>query len=310
MAKRKQPAGPAVAIVGAPLDLGAGRRGVDMGPSALRTAGLNARLSALGYRVEDLGNVRVEQQESSAPGPRNARFLPAIAGTCQELANRVERAADEGKTPLVLGGDHSIAVGTVSGLAESMKKRGQKLGLIWMDAHSDMNTPGTSPSGNVHGMPLACLIGTGPKALTHLNGWSPKVDPKNVVLIGIRDVDLDERPLVRRSGVRVFTMRDIDERGMRAVMHDALAVAGEGTGGIHLSLDMDGVDPREAPGVGTPVRGGFSYREAHLAMEIICDSRLMRSMEVVEVNPILDEANRTALLGVELVLSAMGKRIL
>jgi arginase len=310
MAKKRQPAGPAVAIVGAPLDLGAGRRGVDMGPSALRTAGLNARLSALGYRVEDLGNVQVEQQESSTPGPKNARYLPAIAATCQELADRVERAADEGKIPLVLGGDHSIAVGTVSGMAESMKKRGQKLGIIWMDAHTDMNTPGTSPSGNVHGMPLACIVGTGPKSLTHLNGWSPKVDAKNVVLIGIRDVDLDERPMVRRSGVRVFTMRDIDERGMTAVMHEALAVAGEGTGGIHLSLDMDGVDPREAPGVGTPVRGGFSYREAHLAMEIICDSRRMRSMEVVEVNPILDDANRTALLGVELVLSAMGKRIL
>jgi arginase len=310
MAKKRQPAGPAVAIVGAPLDLGAGRRGVDMGPSALRTAGLNARLSALGYRVDDLGNVQVEQPESSTPGPRNARYLPAIAATCQDLANRVERAADEGRIPLVLGGDHSIAVGTVSGMAESLKKRGQKLGVIWMDAHTDMNTPGTSPSGNVHGMPLACLIGTGPKALTHLNGWSPKVEARNVVLIGIRDVDLDERPIVRRSGVRVFTMRDIDERGMTAVMHEALAVAGEGTGGIHLSLDMDGVDPREAPGVGTPVRGGFSYREAHLAMEIICDSRRMRSMEVVEVNPILDEANRTALLGVELVLSAMGKRIL
>ncbi len=311
MAKTKQQgSGPTVAIVGAPLDLGAGRRGVDMGPSAIRTAGLNARLTTLGYRVEDLGNVSVEQQESSKPGSQDARFLSAIASTCQELAVRVERAAEQGKIPLVLGGDHSIAVGTFSGMAEAWRKRGQKLGLIWMDAHTDMNTPGTSPSGNVHGMPLACLIGTGPKALTHLNGWGPKVDPKNVVLIGIRDVDLDERPLVRRSGVRVFTMRDVDERGMRTVMHEALAVAGEGTDGIHLSLDMDGVDPREAPGVGTPVRGGFSYREAHLAMEILCDSRLMRSMEVVEVNPILDDANRTALLAVELVLSAMGKRIL
>jgi arginase len=310
MAKTRQASGPAVAIVGAPLDLGAGRRGVDMGPSAIRTAGLNARLTSLGYHVEDLGNVGVEQQESSKPGPASARYLPAIAATCAELAARVERAADQGKIPLVLGGDHSIAVGTFSGMAEAWKKRGGKLGIIWMDVHTDMNTPGTSPSGNVHGMPLACLIGTGPRVLTHLNGWGPKADPKNVVLIGIRDVDLDERPLVRRSGVRVFTMRDIDERGMRAVMHDALAVAGEGTDGIHLSLDMDGVDPREAPGVGTPVRGGFSYREAHLAMEIVSDSRLMRSMEVVEVNPILDEANRTALLAVELVLSAMGKRIL
>ncbi|HPT25356.1 MAG TPA: arginase [Bryobacteraceae bacterium] len=310
MAKRRQTSGPAVAIMGVPLDLGAGRRGVDMGPSAIRTAGLNARLEGLGYRVEDLGNVGVEQPESSEPGAVSARYLPAIAATCAELAVRVEQAAGQGKIPLVLGGDHSIAVGTFSGMAEAWKKRGQKLGVIWMDAHTDMNTPGTSPSGNIHGMPLACLVGTGPKALTQLNGWGPKADPKNVALIGIRDVDLDERPLVRRSGVRVFTMRDIDERGMRAVMHDALAVAGEGTDGIHLSLDMDGVDPREAPGVGTPVRGGFSYREAHLAMEMVADSRLMRSMEVVEVNPILDEANRTALLAVELVLSAMGKRIL
>lgn len=310
MAKRRQASGPAMAIVGVPLDLGAGRRGVDMGPSAIRTAGLNARLEGLGYRVEDLGNIGVEQPESSKPGSASARFLSAIATTCTELAARIEKAASQGKIPLVLGGDHSIAVGTFGGMAEAWKQRGQKLGIIWMDAHTDMNTPGTSPSGNVHGMPLACLVGTGPRALTHLNGWGPKADPKNVALIGIRDVDLDERPLVRRSGVRVFTMRDIDERGMRAVMHDALAVAGEGTDGIHLSLDMDGVDPREAPGVGTPVRGGFSYREAHLAMEIVADSRLMRSMEVVEVNPILDESNRTALLAVELVLSAMGKRIL
>jgi len=310
MTKSKQAAGPAVAIVGAPLDLGAGRRGVDMGPSAIRTAGLNARLAALGYAVDDLGNVGVEQQESSKPGPASARFLPAIAATCADLAVRVAKAAGQGKIPLVLGGDHSIAVGTFSGMAEAWKKRGRRLGIIWVDAHTDMNTPGTSPSGNVHGMPLACLVGTGPKALTHLFGWAPKVSPGNVVLIGIRDVDLDERPLVRRSGVRVFTMRDIDERGMKAVMHEALAVAGDGTDGIHLSLDMDGVDPREAPGVGTPVRGGISYREAHLAMEIVCDSRLLKSMEVVEVNPILDEANRTALLAVELVMSAMGKRIL
>lgn len=310
MSKTRQATGPAVAILGAPLDLGAGRRGVDMGPSAIRTAGLNARLAALGYRVEDLGNVAVEQPESSKPGPPSARFLPAIAATCAELSARVERTASQGHFPLVLGGDHSIAVGTFSGMAEAWKKRDSRLGIIWMDAHTDMNTPGTSPSGNVHGMPLACLLGTGPRALTHLNGWVPKVNPGNTVLIGIRDVDLDERPLVRRSGVRVFTMRDIDERGMKAVMHDALAVAGNGTGGIHLSLDMDGVDPREAPGVGTPVRGGFSYREAHLAMEIVCDSHLLRSMEVVEVNPILDEANRTALLAVELVMSAMGKRIL
>lgn len=301
---------PVVAILGAPLDLGAGRRGVDMGPSALRVAGLNSRLAELGYRVEDYGNVRVEQQESSSPGPRNARYLSAIASTCVEIAAQVEGACDSGRFPLVLGGDHSVAVGTVSGMAEAFRKRGERIGLIWMDAHSDMNTPGTSPSGNVHGMPLACLVGKGPKELASLYGYAPKVRPENTVLVGIRNVDLDERPLVRRSGVRVFTMRDIDERGMRAVMQDAISIASEGTAGIHLSLDMDGVDPREAPGVGTPVRGGFSYREAHLAMEMICDSRRLRSMEVVEVNPVLDEANRTALLGVELVLSAMGKKIL
>ncbi len=226
-----------------------------------------------------------------------------------QIAKAVSEAIERGARPFLAGGACSHLPGMVGGLEQAYGSTA-RIGLIWMDAHTDMNTPGTSPSGNVHGMPLACLIGTGPKALTHLNGWGPKVDPKNVVLIGIRDVDLDERPLVRRSGVRVFTMRDVDERGMRTVMHEALAVAGDGTDGIHLSLDMDGVDPREAPGVGTPVRGGFSYREAHLAMEIICDSRLMRSMEVVEVNPILDDANRTALLAVELVLSAMGKRIL
>jgi arginase len=306
----KGPAVPTIAILGVPLDLGAGRRGVDMGPSALRLAGLNARLAGLGYRVEDLGNVNVGQPESSHPGARNARYLPAIAATCRELASQVEKAADAGSFPLVVGGDHSVAVGTVSGMAASWRKRGGRLGVVWLDAHTDMNTPRSSSSGNVHGMPLACLVGEGPRELTHLYDFAPKVEPANVAVVGIRDVDLNEKPIVRKSGVRVFTMRDIDERGMRAVMHDAVAVAGEGTSGIHLSLDMDGVDPREAPGVGTPVRGGFSYREAHLAMEILCDSRLLRSMEVVEVNPILDEANRTAQLAVELVLSAMGKRIL
>lgn len=299
-----------VAILGAPLDLGAGRRGVDMGPSALRVANLNAQLSSLGFQVEDLGNVDVGQAESSKIGAANARYLKAIARTCQLLAQKVEKAAARGRFPLVLGGDHSVAVGTVSGMAQHFRMRGEKLGVIWMDAHSDMNTPGTSPSGNIHGMPLACLLGQGPEELTHIYGYSPKVDACNVVLVGIRDVDVTEKEIVRKAGVRVFTMRDIDERGMRAVMEEALSAAGEGTAGVHLSLDMDGVDPAEAPGVGTPVRGGFSYREAHLAMEILCDSRRLCSMEVVEVNPVLDEANRTAVLGVELVMSAMGKRIL
>ena len=299
-----------VAIIGAPLDLGAGRRGVDMGPSALRVANLNGAIEGLGIKVADLGNVTVEQPESAHPGLKNARYLRQIAATCRELAERVESAADKGMFPLVLGGDHSVAVGTVSGMAESLRKKNQRLGVIWVDAHSDMNTPKSSPSGNVHGMPLACLMGYGPKELTGLYGYSPKVDSKNVVLVGIRDVDLTERENVRRSGVTVYTMRDVDERGMRTVMQEAILRASDGTGGLHLSLDMDGVDPDEAPGVGTPVRGGLSYREAHLAMEILCDSGLLRSMEVVEVNPVLDTANRTAHLGVELVMSAFGKRIL
>ncbi len=299
-----------IAILGVPLDLGAGRRGVDMGPSAMRVAGLNARLESLGYRVEDLGNVPVEQQESSKAGPANARFLKPIAATCRAVAERVARAMRQGRFPLVLGGDHSVAVGTVNGVAAHYRRRGQRIGVIWMDAHTDMNTPETSPSGNVHGMPLACLAGYGPRELTRLSGACPVLDARNIVLVGIRDVDLDERPVVRQSGVTVFTMRDIDERGMRAVMTDAITIASRGAVGIHLSLDMDGIDPDEAPGVGTPVRGGISYREAHLAMEMLCDSRLLRSMEVVEVNPILDVANRTAQLAVELAQSAMGKRIL
>lgn len=299
-----------IAVLGVPLDLGAGRRGVDMGPSAMRVAGLNARLASLGYRVDDLGNIEVEQQESTKVGAENARYLKPIAATCRSLAARVERAMRQGRFPIVLGGDHSVAVGAVNGVAAHYRRRGHRIGVIWLDAHTDMNTPETSPSGNVHGMPLACLVGSGPRELARLLGVAPVLDPRNVALVGIRDVDLDERPVVRESGVTVFTMRDIDERGMRAVMTDAIGIASRGTVGIHLSLDMDGIDPGEAPGVGTPVRGGLSYREAHLAMEMLCDSRLLRSMEVVEVNPILDSANRTAQLAVELALSAMGKRIL
>jgi arginase len=299
-----------VAIIGAPLDLGAGRRGVDMGPSALRLADLHKTIEGLRYAVEDLGNVPVEQQESAQPGPSNAKYLPQITATCQHLAECVERAADAGKLPLVLGGDHSVAVGTVSGVAQSFRKRGQRIGLVWVDAHADMNTPETSPSGNVHGMPLACIIGKGPRELSELYGFAPKVEPANIVLVGIRDVDVREREWVRASGVRYFTMRDIDEKGMRFVMKVAFDLAGAGTNGVHLSFDMDSVDPDEAPGVGTPVRGGLSYREAHLGMEIASDSGLMCSLEVVEVNPVLDVANRTALLGVELVASALGKRIL
>ncbi len=299
-----------ITIIGAPLDLGAGRRGVDMGPSALRVANLNARLASLGYRVEDLGNVAVDQPESLPAGSSSSRYLPQIAQTCQRLARLVSKSSANGSLPLVLGGDHSVAIGSVSGMTKRFRKQRANLGLVWIDAHADMNTPETTPSGNVHGMPLACLIGMGPRALTHLGGFSPKIAPRNIALVGVREVDQLEKPHVKDSGVRAFTMRDIDERGLRAVMEDAIRIASSGTAGFHVSLDMDSVDPREAPGVGTPVRGGITYREAHLAMEIVCDSGRMTSMDVVEVNPVIDEANRTAILAVELVMSALGKRIL
>jgi arginase len=300
-----------VAIIGAPLDLGAGRRGVDMGPSAVRVAGLGRRLAALGYDVSDLGNIPVPQPEAVDDfGPSDAKYLPQIAAACESLGLLVAQSLTDGKRPLVLGGDHSIAAGTVAGVSRHFRDSGFKIGLLWMDAHADMNTPDSSPSGNVHGMPLACCVGVGPASLARMFGFAPKIDPANVALVGIRDVDQLERGVVRDSGVRAFTMRDIDERGMRAVMDDAIAIAMRGTAGFHLSLDMDFVDPEYAPGVGTPVRGGVTYREAHLAMEVICDSGHMVSMEVVEVNPVIDEVNRTADLAVELILSAMGKKIL
>ncbi len=299
-----------IAIIGAPLDLGSGRRGVDMGPSAVRVANLNGRLAELGYEVEDLGNVPVIQRESQGEMDSRAKYLPQIAETCTRMAEMVDGALEAGKFPLLLGGDHSIAVGTVSGASRHFRRRGQKLGLIWIDAHTDMNTPESSPSGNVHGMPLACCIGQGPRELTNIFGYSPKVDPANVALVGVRSVDGGERDIVQHSGVHAFTMRSIDERGMRAVFEEAIRVAATGTAGFHVSFDMDAVDPREAPGVGTPVQGGITYREAHLAMEMVGDTGRMASLEVVEVNPVIDEANRTAILAVELVMSAMGKRIL
>ena len=292
------------------MDFGAGRRGVDMGPSALRKAGLNLMLDKLGYAIRDLGNVAVDQQESMSQGSSSAKFLESIAQTCTGLALTVEEVVLAGKFPLVLGGDHSIAAGTVAGVASAYRRSSQAIGLMWFDAHTDMNTPESSPSGNVHGMPLACCIGRGPKLLTDLLGFSPKIRPGNVALIGIRDVDQQERDLVQSSGVTVFTMRQIDEMGLHAVMDRALAIVNEGTAGFHLSLDMDAIDPVEAPGVGTPVQGGVTYREAHLAMEMICDCDHLLSMELVEVNPVLDSANRTAELGIQLVASAMGKKIL
>ena len=300
-----------IRVIGVPLDLGASRRGVDMGPSAVRVAGLEARLEALGHEVTDGGNIRVEIAETQASGNENAHYLKQIAQTCTRTAEAVVKTLEEGLTPLVLGGDHSVAAGSVSGVAEFYRRKGEKIGVVWIDAHSDINTPETSPSGNVHGMPLAALLGMGPDSLTTIYGFAPKVLPENAVLVGIRDVDAAERETIRRAGVAgVYTMRDIDERGMRTVMEEALAVAGRGTAGYHVSLDMDWIDPEDAPGVGTPVRGGATYREAHLAMEIIADHGRMLSFEIVEVNPVIDEHNRTADLAVELACSAFGKKIL
>jgi arginase len=292
-----------VLMVGAPMDLGAGRRGVDMGPSALRLAGLGERLAQLGYNVLDVGNAGVDQPESVPHGKSEARYWEAIRRTCERLEEYVYGALANGRFPLVLGGDHSLAMGSISGAARWFAESTQTMGVVWIDAHSDMNTPATSPSGNVHGMPLAYLLGLG-------SFGGPRIDPRRTAIVGLRDIDHTEAPNVRASGVHAFTMRDIDERGMRAVMEDALRVACEGTAGFHLSFDIDSVDPDEAPGVGTPVPGGLTYREAHLAMEMIADCGHMTSMDIVEVNPVLDSANRTARLGVEFVLSAMGKRIL
>jgi arginase len=298
-------------VIGVPLDLGAARRGVDMGPSAVRVAGLEARLEALGHEVRDGGNISVAIAETKSAGDQNARYLREITDTCARAAEMVLRSLDEEMTPVILGGDHSVAAGSVSGVAEFYRRQNQKIGLIWIDAHADMNTPGTSPSGNVHGMPLAALVGLGPEPLSNILGWSPKVRPENTVIVGVRDIDPSEKENIHRAGIsEVYTMRDIDERGMRAVMEEALRAAGRGTAGYHVSLDMDWIDPEDAPGVGTPVRGGATYREAHLAMEIIADHGRMVSLEVVEVNPVIDEHNRTADLAVELISSAFGKKIL
>jgi len=292
------------------MDLGQSRRGVDMGPSALRVAGLQARLKQLGHQVEDIGNIPVKQPEEMPVGEKRAKYMAEIAETCKDLAEIVQKCLEEDFVPLVLGGDHSIAAGAVTGVAAHFRKAKKQIGYIWLDAHGDMNTPESSPSGNVHGMPLAAVMGYGAPELVDLLGFKPKVEPQNIVLVGVRDLDLQERRLVKKSGVRVFTMRDIDERGMREVMADALKYATDDTDGISVSLDMDFVDPSDAPGVGTPVRGGVTYREAHLAMEMIADSDAMASMEVVEINPVIDEHNRTALLGVELILSGLGQKIL
>jgi len=299
-----------ISIVGVPMDLGADRRGVDMGPSALRYANLNEKLKELGHQVADLGDLDVIIPETRHFGDPRAKYLREIVDACGRLAKLVLDIREAGRTPLVLGGDHSIAVGTVAGMSESFRRQGKKIGLIWFDAHADFNTPEISPSGNVHGMPMAAIMGYGAKELTHILGFSPKVQPEYAVMVGIREVDRDERELVKKSGVRVFTMKDIDRRGIGAVMDDALSIVTNGTDGFAATLDADFLDPYESPGVATPVRGGADYREAHLAMEMLADTKKMVSFEITEINPILDEHNKTAHFGMELILSAFGKQIL
>lgn len=302
--------GQTVSIIGAPLDLGAGHRGVDAGPSAFRIAGLVKAIQSMGYPVVDEGNIRVEIPEALAPGDSQAKFLSEIAQACDAQREMVFAAMQKGHFPLVLGGDHSIAIGTIAGISQYYRERDEDIGVIWVDAHADMNTPDTTESGNIHGMPMSASLGLGAPQLTQLGGFGPKIKPENVALIGIRDVDEAEKRLVRETGVKVFTMTDIDELGMPTVIRQAIEVAGSGTGGIHLSFDFDGLDPEVAPGVGTPVRGGIRYREAHLLMEKVALTGRMIGLEMVELNPILDLRNQTAELGVELIQSAFGKRIL
>ena len=299
-----------VTFVGVPLDLGAGRRGVDMGPSAIRSAGIHQRVRELGYDVEDAGDIEVQIQETQDPGDPRLKFLKEIRATCEALRDKVMGILQKGRMPVVLGGDHSIAMGTISGVSRFYREKDGKVGLVWFDAHGDMNTPETSPTGNIHGMPLAAALGLGEKSLAGLAGATPMVDGARAAVIGLRDVDPAERENLKDSGIGAFTMRDIDERGMRTVMEEAIKRATSGTEGIHVSFDLDGMDPDFAPGVGTPSPGGISFREAHLAMEMLADTERVISAELVEVNPILDQSNRTANLGVGLLQSLLGKKIL
>ncbi len=299
-----------VTLIGVPLDLGAGRRGVDMGPSAFRVAEIDRKLGELGYKVADVGDLDVQIQETHNPGDPRLKYLKEIKETCEALREKVGAALASGSMPVVLGGDHSVAMGTIAGLSRHYREKKEKVGLIWFDAHADSNTAETSPTGNIHGMPLAVALGLGAPGLVNLAGVCPMVDGSRAAAVGLRDVDGAERPNVRASGLGAFTMRDIDERGMRTVMEEAIKRASNGTAGIHVSFDLDAMDPDYAPGVGTPSPGGLSFREAHLAMEMLADTGRVISAELVEANPVLDERNITAQLGVELLCSLLGKKIL
>jgi len=297
-------------IIGVPLDLGGGRRGVDMGPSALRIAGLGERIASLGYSVVDDGDLEVPIPETRHSGDPHKKYVADIASVCRNLYESARGVLDEGGLPLVLGGDHSLGAGSVAATAAWAQAQSRKIGLIWVDAHGDMNTPSSSTSGNVHGMPLAALLGAEPAELATIGGFRPKVDPERTVLIGLRNLDDRERERVREAGIHVFTMKDIDRSGIAEVMERAIELASRDTLGVHVSFDLDACDPSVAPGVGTPVKGGLDYREAHMVMEMLADSGTLAALDLVEVNPTLDVRNSTAELGTELALSALGMKIL
>lgn len=300
----------AVTVLGVPLGYGASMAGVDIGPAALRVARLTQRIGRLGYSVRDLGDMRLDRPQAFPEDNDKLKFVREISNACEQLARQLEAILDAGEFPIILGGDHSIAIGSFAGAANHYRKREQTLGLIWFDAHADINTPESTLSGNIHGMPLAALLGYGAPALTRVGGFSPKIDPALCAHVGARDIDPGERELIKKLGVRFFTMREIDERGMSACMDEAIAIAARGTAGYAVTFDVDALDPGDAPGSGTLVRGGLTYREAHLSMEKIAEHGGMRFLEIVEINTALDVNNKTAELGVELILSALGKTIL
>jgi arginase len=299
-----------VSILGVPVDFGSAMAGVDIGPAALRVARLNQRVAQLGYEVRDLGDMRVTRPQAMAAAGEKLKYLSEIGAVCEELALEVRKILGGGEIPVVLGGDHSIAIGSIAGATSFYRERKETLGLIWFDAHADMNTPETTPSGNIHGMPLSALLGYGAPELTHVAGFAPKLDPRFCAHVGAREIDSGERELIQKLGLRFFTMREIDERGMGPCIDEALAITSRAPAGFTVTFDVDALDPGDAPGSGTLVRGGLTYREAHLAMEKIAETGGMRMLEVVEINTALDVNNRTAELGVELILSALGKTIL
>lgn len=295
-----------ITVIGVPMDLGADRRGVDMGPSAIRYANLRGKLQQIGFEVEDIGNLQVPTPETYEIGDTKLKYLREIVRVNEELAQTVTSVMEKGRFPLVLGGDHSIAIGTIAGVSRLQKRTG----VIWFDAHGDLNTAETSPSGNIHGMPLAASLGWGHPDLTNCAGDGPKISPEHVALIGVRSLDEGEKRAIQENGIHVFTMHEIDRMGMAKVVEEALNIVTNGTDGVHLSLDLDGIDPNEAPGVGTPVAGGVTYRESHLALEIISQADVLTSAEFVEVNPILDVENKTAKVAVALIGSVFGERVL